>query len=65
MKEDQEALNALDRAKVKLKIAITKYPIEVFDISCIIKHSEKHTSEEINWAFTRLHEILKEIDNSL
>lgn len=61
MNNEKEAIEALNRAEAKFKIAVNQYPMEMLDISKIIEYSDSYTSEEVLWAFTRLQEIINEI----
>lgn len=62
MKEDKETLDAFKRAEDKLKKAVLKYPMEMFEISIIIENSENYKSKDVSNAFARLHKIIDEIN---
>jgi hypothetical protein len=65
MNDDKEFIESFERAKKKFEIAISMYPLEMFEISTIIEKSDNFELSEVQQAFKKLHLILDEIENDL
>jgi len=65
MTDNEEFTQSFERAKNKFKIAVSKYPIEMYEITKMFENFDDYKASEVQQAFKKLDLILEDIEKEI